>query len=63
LALLAVQLEGKNPDTILQQGYAIVRHEGRVVRDAAQLAAGAAIEAQLARGLLRAKVEETMQDG
>jgi len=63
LALLAAQLEGKNPDTILQQGYAIVRHEGRVVRDAAQLAAGAAIEAQLARGLLRAKVEETMQDG
>jgi exodeoxyribonuclease VII large subunit len=63
LALLGAQLAGKDPEIILQQGYAIVRSGGKVLRDAAEVAAGARIEAQLSRGALRAKVEETVQDG
>jgi exodeoxyribonuclease VII large subunit len=63
LRLLQAQLDGKNPEAILQQGYAIVRLDGRAVRDAAALTPGQTIEAQLARGSLRARVEETREDG
>jgi exodeoxyribonuclease VII large subunit len=63
LRLLEAQLDGSNPEAILQQGYAIVRVEGRAVRDAAALAPGERIEAQLARGSVLARVEETLSDG
>jgi exodeoxyribonuclease VII large subunit len=63
VALLGAKLAGKDPEIILQQGYAIVRSGGKVLRDAAEVAAGDLIEARLSRGALHAKVEETMQDG
>lgn len=63
VALLGAQLAGKDPEIILQQGYAIVRSGGKVLRAAGEVATGDRIEAQLSRGALRAKVEETMQDG
>ncbi len=63
LALWTARLEGKNPETILQQGYAIVRHNGRVVADAADVAPGELVEAQVSRGRLTARVEATTQDG
>ncbi|MFY9781422.1 MAG: exodeoxyribonuclease VII large subunit [Candidatus Baltobacteraceae bacterium] len=63
LALWTARLEGKNPEKILQQGYAIVRHGGRVVSDAGAVAAGDLIEAQFSRGTLAARVEATAQDG
>jgi exodeoxyribonuclease VII large subunit len=63
LALWTARLEGKNPETILQQGYAIVRHNGRVIGAAADVAVGDAIEAQLSRGTVTARVEATAQDG
>jgi len=62
-ALLAARLAGKDPEAILQQGYAIVRSDGRIVRDAATLRIGAILEAQLSRGTVRARVEETRSDG
>ena len=61
--LLRAHLEGKNPETILQQGYAIVRHRGGVVREAGEVAVGEAIEARLWRGAIEARVEGITPDG
>ena len=50
-------LHAVSPLATLERGYAIVLDEaGRVVSDATAVAAGAAIEARLARGALRATV-------
>jgi exodeoxyribonuclease VII large subunit len=57
VALASAHLDGKNPEAILQRGYAIVTHEGRIVRDPAAVAGGETIEARLAHGTLRARVE------
>lgn len=59
---LALQLAGKDPAAVLQLGYAIVRKNGRAVRDASQFAPGDALDAQLARGTVRARVEESKRD-
>jgi exodeoxyribonuclease VII large subunit len=63
VALLGARLDGKDPEAILQRGYAIVRSEGRVVRDASTLRPGSTIDAKLSRGTVRARVEETSTDG
>lgn len=63
LALASAHLEGKNPEAILQRGYAIVTHRGAIVRDAAAVAAGETIDARLARGTLSARVERTQESG
>lgn len=53
-------LDSLNPQAVLARGYAIVRDEqGTVLRAAGQIAVGRTIEAQLARGRLRATVRET----
>jgi exodeoxyribonuclease VII large subunit len=57
LALASAHLDGKNPEAILQRGYAIVTHRGTIVRDAGAVPAGETIEARLARGTLAARVE------
>jgi exodeoxyribonuclease VII large subunit len=56
-------LDGKNPEAILQRGYAIVSVDGRIVRDAAVVPPGAILRAQVARGTLTAIVETTDGDG
>jgi exodeoxyribonuclease VII large subunit len=63
LALADAKLDGKNPEAILQRGYAIVTVGGAVVTDAAAVASGTPIEARLARGTLRARVERDDTDG
>ncbi len=63
LELRRARLEGNNPEGILQKGYAIVSHEGRIVRDARDVPVGARIEARLARGTLEARVEAEKTDG
>ena len=40
LKVVAAQLDGKDPEAILQRGYAIVRYEGKTVRDAAAVPDG-----------------------
>ncbi|MGH7662524.1 MAG: exodeoxyribonuclease VII large subunit [Vulcanimicrobiaceae bacterium] len=62
LKLVVAELRGKDPEAILQQGYAIVRYEGRAVRDAAGVPEGATVSAKVARGTLHARVERTERD-
>jgi exonuclease VII large subunit len=54
-------LEALNPGAILRRGYAIVRHNGRVVRSSRALSAGAIIEVQLATGNFAAAIKHTNQ--
>jgi len=58
LAQLEAVLKERSPRTILERGYSITRDaEGRVVRDAAQVAIGADVSVHLARGELSAVVK------
>ena len=60
LAPLERTLNAVSPLATLQRGYAIVATaDGRILRDAADAAAGSLIEARLARGSVRAKVEKS----
>ncbi len=63
LELLVAHLDGKDPEAILQRGYAIVTSGTRIVRDAAEVPPGAPIVARLGRGTLRARVEREEADG
>jgi exodeoxyribonuclease VII large subunit len=59
LAPLERTLNAVSPLATLQRGYAIVMNaDGRILRDADAAAPGSIIEARLAQGSLRAKVEE-----
>ena len=52
LELMAEKLKGLDPAIMLGRGYSITLHNGRVVRDAATLAAGDEIETRLEKGVL-----------
>ncbi|WP_407702881.1 exodeoxyribonuclease VII large subunit [Thiobacillus sedimenti] len=63
LARLTSSLAHLNPDGVLARGYAIVqRQDGRVVQDAATLAAGDTLDLRLHRGRARTRVESTSVD-
>ena len=57
------RLRALSPRAVLDRGYAIVRGgaDGRVVRDAAELAIGERVQVTLGHGTLRAQVEETVE--
>jgi exodeoxyribonuclease VII large subunit len=60
LAPLARTLNAVSPLATLQRGYAIVvGADGRILRDAAEAAPGSILEARLAQGTLRARVEKS----
>jgi exodeoxyribonuclease VII large subunit len=63
LTTLKARLDGNDPEALLKRGYAIVTAGGRLVRGPADAPPGTAIEAQLARGTLRARVERGEADG
>ncbi len=63
LATLTAAFEARDPEALLQRGYAIVTVDGRVVTDPAAAPPGTHIEARLARGTLRARVERETADG
>jgi exodeoxyribonuclease VII large subunit len=63
LGLLVAELRGKDPEAVLQRGYAIVRYEGRAVRDAQAVPEGALVSAKVARGTLVARVERNEANG
>jgi exodeoxyribonuclease VII large subunit len=55
----AARLRALSPQGTLGRGYAIVRHEGAIVREAAALGRGDRVDVQLAAGSFAASVEET----
>ncbi len=57
LAALSRELHSLSPLATLDRGYAIVRHDDRVIDDAARLAPGDRVVAQLARGSLACTVD------
>ncbi len=60
LARFASSLSHLNPDNVLARGYSIVqRPDGRVVQDAATLAAGDALDLRFQHGRAQVKVEST----
>ncbi len=63
LAVLRAHLDGKDPEAILQRGYAIVTYNDAIVRAPGDVPAGAQIAARLARGTLVARVEPEGTDG
>ncbi|MEO9170355.1 MAG: exodeoxyribonuclease VII large subunit [Candidatus Baltobacteraceae bacterium] len=60
--LLDAQLGRFDPEATLKLGYALIYARGKLLRDASDVSAGATIEAKLARGTVRARVEETTHD-
>jgi exodeoxyribonuclease VII large subunit len=57
------RLEALSPELVLARGYSITLDEaGRVLRSAAETAAGRSIEVRLAKGSLAAKVEEALTE-
>ena len=50
LALLETEVLGQDPARLLSRGYSVTRINGRIVRDAAQVAIGAWMETSLHRG-------------
>jgi exonuclease VII large subunit len=50
-------LRACDPTAILERGYAIVEHEGRIVRHAEAVDIGVLVVARLGRGKLIARVE------
>jgi len=65
LAVLSGRLEALSPLKTLARGYSICRRSvtGRVISDAAEVAAGERVEVLLYRGRLRCKVEGTADGG
>lgn len=55
---MARYLRELDPQRVLQRGYAIVRHEGRVIADVARLGKGDVLQVQLANG----QIESTVND-
>jgi exonuclease VII large subunit len=60
---LLLKLEPLDPKAPLRRGYAMVEYEGRLVRNAEDVPVGAQIMARVARGALRARVEEAVLHG
>jgi len=63
LRIAEAALRAADPTALLARGYALVRAGGRIVRDAADVAPGTPVSAQLARGTLLARVESVEADG
>jgi exodeoxyribonuclease VII large subunit len=54
--LLGRSIANLNPERLLSRGYAVVRREGAIVRDASSLAIGEGIEVRLGKGSIGADV-------
>ncbi len=57
LEIAAARLDALDPNAPLGRGYAMILHDGRVVRNASDVQPGDAIAARLGRGTLDARVE------
>jgi exodeoxyribonuclease VII large subunit len=63
LERLKAKFGANNHAAVLQRGYAVIKVGGRIVRNPADAPPGTQIEAELARGTLRARVERDGVDG
>lgn len=57
MQIIAERLDGYDPQRPLQRGYAMIFHDGVLVRDAKSVPVGAQIEARVQRGTLLGRVE------
>jgi exonuclease VII large subunit len=55
-------LEAGDPEKPLQRGFAMVFHDGKLLRDARTVARGELIEARLQHGTLAARVEDARDE-
>lgn len=62
IVLAETALNGRDPHALLELGYAIVRVDGRVVKDATAIPTGTLLVARLAHGTVEARVETTVGD-
>lgn len=51
-------LQAYSPEQVLHRGFAVVRHEGKVARNASHIAVGDAITVQLSKGIFTARREK-----
>ncbi len=58
LERLALQLRALNPSAVLERGYSITYHEGRIVRRAQDVKAGTRIETRVSEGAIASVVEK-----
>jgi exodeoxyribonuclease VII large subunit len=59
LARAAASLQALSPLSVLERGYAVVRHEGEVVTRARQLDVGDVVDIRLRQGRVVAAVTKT----
>jgi exodeoxyribonuclease VII large subunit len=57
LEQLSLRLQTVDPQVLLKRGYSITYRQGKVVRDASQLASGEEIETRLAKGSVHSIVK------
>lgn len=62
LKVAVARLEAGDPEKPLQRGYAMVYHNGKLLRDAASVSRGELVEAHLQHGTIAARVEETRDE-
>jgi exodeoxyribonuclease VII large subunit len=58
--LLQEKASSLDPAAVLQRGYAVLRSEGTIVREAADLTVGQTVEIQLGRGKVQSIVQEIL---
>ena len=58
LEMLAQRVEAENPERLLRRGYSITTCDGRAVRDASLLKAGAEVETRVEKGCFKSIVEK-----
>ncbi|WP_150460279.1 exodeoxyribonuclease VII large subunit [Nesterenkonia ebinurensis] len=56
------RVTGLSPQSTLDRGYAVVQHQRSIVRDAAQLAPGAAVQVMVAQGEFSAEVTDVKEN-
>jgi len=57
LGRLGAEIAALSPLAVLDRGYAMVRKQGAIIRDASQVKSGDHVEIRLAKGVVEAEVK------